>query len=112
MRRQLPNARVVGAWLALMALPLALCLALSYGLSLYHFRNGAMVLSQANIRRIDDILHRGDATLALLERTTGGECSERNIVAMSQVVFQSMYFREAGIERDGHLVCTSVAMLP
>jgi sensor c-di-GMP phosphodiesterase-like protein len=112
MRRQLPNARVAGAWLALMALPLALCLALSYGLSLYHFRNGAMVLSEANIRRIDDILRRGDATLAVLARTTGGECNEPNIVKMSQLVFQSMYFREAGIERNGQLQCTSVAMLP
>lgn len=111
MRRQLPSARVAGAWLVLMALPLALCLAMSYGLSLYHFRSGVQVLSQANARRIDDILHRGDATLAGLARSTAGECNERNIQEMSRAVFQSMYFREAGIERNGNLVCTSVEML-
>jgi sensor c-di-GMP phosphodiesterase-like protein len=112
MRRQLPNARVAGAWLVLMALPLALCLALSYGLSLYHFRSGALQLTQANARRIEDIMHKGDATLAELARVTSGECNDRSIAEMSHAVFQSMYFREAGIERNGQLVCTSVAMLP
>jgi sensor c-di-GMP phosphodiesterase-like protein len=112
MRRRLPSARVVGAWLALLALPLVLCLALSYGLSLYHFRNGTLQLAQANARHIDDILHAGDATLANLEDITGGQCSPRAVADMSREVFRSLYFREAGIERNGHLVCTSVEMLP
>ena len=112
MRRHLPSARVAGAWIALMALPLALCLALSYSLSLYHFRSGALQLAHANARRIDTILRKGDATLAELERITHGDCNAGNITEMSHAVFRSVYFREAGIERDGRLVCTSVEMLP
>src|SRR5258705_3064653 len=110
MRRRLPSVRVAGAWLALMALPLALCLALSYALSLYHFRSGSLQLAEANARRIDAILHTGDATLASLERVTGGQCTPRNISEMSRAVFRSVYFREAGLELNGHLVCTSVEM--
>ena len=112
MRRQLPRPRVIGAWLLLMALPLGMCLALAYGLSLYHYRTGARQLTQANSRRIEDILRRADITLAALARDTGGECNDANIGLMSRAVFQSMYFREAGIEHDGNLLCTSVEMLP
>ncbi len=112
LRRHFPSARVVGAWLALMALPLALCLAMAYGLSLYHYRSGTSQLADANARRIESILRRGEATLVTLERTTGGQCNDANIQAMARIVFQSVYFREAGIERDGALVCTSAGMLP
>ena len=112
MRRQLPNARVIGAWLLLMALPLTLCLAFSYALSLYHFRSGALQLTQANARRIATILGKGDQTLAGLESITYGSCNERNVTEMSRAVFRSMYFREAGIEQDGHLICTSEKLLP
>lgn len=112
MRRRLPRLNVILVWLALMALPLTLCLTLSYGLSLYHFRSETQSLADANARRAADILRSGDALLAQLAQTTGGECTPQSIAAMNTAVFHSVYFREAGIERNGNLVCTSLEMLP
>jgi sensor c-di-GMP phosphodiesterase-like protein len=103
--------RVVLAWLAMGVLPLSLCLALSYGLSVYHFDRELTSLAKANARRIDTILHDGDAALALLEKATNGECNDATIATMSHAVFQGIYFREAGIERDGNLACTSEGMI-
>ena len=92
-------------------LPLLLCLALSYGLSLYHFRDEARSLAEANARRVADILHSGDVVLAMLAKSTAGECNPGTVEMMNHAVFHGMYFREAGIERDGNLVCTSLEML-
>jgi sensor c-di-GMP phosphodiesterase-like protein len=112
MRRRLPRARRALVWLALTALPLALCLSLSYLLSLQHFRGSARELADAHARRITEILRSGDALLAQLEAETGGRCDAGTILAMREAVFHSRYFREAGIEQDGNLVCTSEGMLP
>ena len=111
MRRRLPRLRNVAAGLAMAVLPLSLCLALSYGLSLYHFRDEARSLAEANARRVADILHSGDVVLAMLAKSTAGECNPGTVEMMNHAVFHGMYFREAGIERDGNLVCTSLEML-
>jgi sensor c-di-GMP phosphodiesterase-like protein len=112
MRRRLPRARRLLLWFLLMAVPLALCLGLSYLLSLQHFRSSAVGVADAHARRITEILRSGDALLAQMAETTGGRCDEATILAMREAVFHSRYFREAGIERDGFLVCTSEGMLP
>jgi sensor c-di-GMP phosphodiesterase-like protein len=112
MRRRRPRLRVILAWLALVALPLGLCLALSWALSLQHFRSEALSLAEANARRVEDILRTGDRALAMLAKATGGQCSPRSVKTMGHAVFHGVYFREAGIERDGNLACTSVEMLP
>jgi c-di-GMP phosphodiesterase len=93
-------------------LPLLLCLALSYLLSLHHFRRETLSLAEASAQRAAAILRAGDEALATLARSTGGECSAETIAALSHAVFHGVHFREAGIERDGNLVCTSLEMLP
>jgi sensor c-di-GMP phosphodiesterase-like protein len=100
------------AWLAMGLLPLATCLGLSYGLSLYHFRSESRSLATANAQRVAAILESGDALLEKLAQATGGVCSPATISALNDAVFHSVHFREAGIELDGNLVCTSVEMLP
>src|SRR5262245_12137374 len=112
MRTWRPRLQVIGIWLAVLALPLALCLAIAYGLSVLHFRDAASDLAERNALRIAEVLDRGDALLADLARTTGGRCSPEVVAAMGQAVFHSVYFRESGIEQDGDLVCTSAEMMP
>jgi len=103
---------VLGIWLAVLAMPLVLCLAIAYGLSILHFRDAAQTLAERNARRAAEVLAHGDLLLADLARTTEGHCSPAIVAAMGQAVFHSVYFREAGIEQDGNLVCTSVEMMP
>lgn len=112
MRRRLPRVRRALVWLALMSLPLVLCLGLSYLLALQHFRGSVPGLAEAHARRITEVLRSGDALLVRLAAETGGRCDQTTILRMREAVFHSRYFREAGIEQDGNLVCTSEGMLP
>jgi len=111
-RMRRPRARVVVVWVAAFALPLALSLAIAYALSVRHFEGATAALAEAHARRSAEVLRNGDALLAELERVTGGECTPATIAAMNRVIFHSVYFREAGIERNGDLICTSFEMLP
>ena len=110
MRR--PRLRVVLAWLAATTLPLLVCLAFTWAMSLQHYREAAASLAEANAERIADILRDGERLLTTMAEATGGECTPANIAIMSRAVFHSLHFREAGIERAGDLICTSLEMLP
>lgn len=98
-------------WLAIAAIALVLCLGSAYALSLYHFRIQANQLAQANSHRVVAVLTAAVDVLERLEQATAGQCSATAIEIMNHAVFHGAYFREAGIEHDGQLQCTSLQML-
>lgn len=99
-------------WGMLAALPLLLCLAASYLLSLNHYRREAAALARAQAARIEQIMHDADVALRLLVKATGGRCDEAAREAMNHAVFHGVYFREVGVEEDGNLLCTNLEVLP
>ena len=99
-------------WGVLAALPLLLCLAASYLLSVNHFRREAAALAAAQAARIEQIMHSADTALQLLAKATGGRCDDAAREAMSHAVFHGVYFREVGVEEDGNLVCTNLQVMP
>lgn len=102
----------VRRWLLVGALPLLLCLGFSYLLSLYHFQQEGRSLAEAQAARIKEILRSADQALGMLAEATGGQCTDAAMQAMNHAVFHGVYFREAGIERDGDLICTNMQVLP
>ena len=107
MRRRLPRPRYLLAWAAVIALPLLLSLAVSYALSVWHYRNETQSLAEGNAKRVTAIVAEGRTLLEYLAQATGGQCSEFAIAEMDRAVFQSVHFREAGIEQNRRLLCTS-----
>ncbi|WP_293373869.1 EAL domain-containing protein [Nevskia sp.] len=58
--------------------------------------------------RVDDVFTAADTTLSELAVTVDRECSGETVDQLRRAVYNSLYFREAGLIVDERLVCTSV----
>jgi len=59
-------------------------------------------------RRVDDVFSTADTTLAQLAASADPQCSDASIDLLRKAVYTSLYFREAGLIVDDHLVCSSM----
>ncbi|MGQ0798601.1 MAG: EAL domain-containing protein [Pseudomarimonas sp.] len=106
-RRGRDRAFVVLLWMLALAIPLGASLAASYLLTQHNVALDLERLSSANARRVEAIFDQAAASLARLSQTSTGDCSEADLEALRQAVYSDLYFREAGLLRNGHLHCTS-----
>lgn len=59
-------------------------------------------------RRVDDVFTAAEATLADLATSTDPACTDASVDQLRKAVYNSLYFREAGLILDDHLVCSSL----
>lgn len=58
--------------------------------------------------RADGIFAAAEATLGNMERSLAPNCGDATLAAMRRIVFESIYFQEAGLIADGAVQCTSM----
>ncbi|MBA4284474.1 MAG: hypothetical protein C0434_02945 [Xanthomonadaceae bacterium] len=59
-------------------------------------------------RRVDDVFSTAETTLAQLVISVDPDCTEASIDLLRKSIYTSLYFREAGLILDDHLICSSV----
>jgi len=90
-----------------LALPLAASLVFSHWLTKRAAAHDLQRLAEASARRSASILADGQRTLEELARSVSGDCNESDQEALRLAGYNSLYYREAGLIKQGSVVCTS-----
>ncbi len=110
-RRKRKQLLITAALIATVALPPLLLVGMSREWSAHHARTRLDKDASVALKRAERILANADSTLQQLATKVEPGCSKATLAALREAVYDTLYFREAGLIVDGWLVCTSNGVL-